>query len=91
MGEPIAPSPRNGGKRGGKGPNRRKQATGAAAAGGSREQAASGEQRNSDNRFFGNRNGWLGKTAYAALDLGTNNCRLLIARAASTMASSSSR
>lgn len=25
---------------------------------------------------------WLGKTAYAALDLGTNNCRLLIARAA---------
>jgi exopolyphosphatase / guanosine-5'-triphosphate,3'-diphosphate pyrophosphatase len=28
------------------------------------------------------RNAWLGKTAYAALDLGTNNCRLLIARAA---------
>lgn len=26
--------------------------------------------------------GWLGKTAYAALDLGTNNCRLLIAREA---------
>ncbi len=24
--------------------------------------------------------GWLGKTAYAALDLGTNNCRLLIAK-----------
>ncbi|RDV07130.1 Ppx/GppA family phosphatase [Sphingorhabdus pulchriflava] len=28
------------------------------------------------------RSPWLGKTAYAALDLGTNNCRLLIARAA---------
>ena len=28
------------------------------------------------------RSAWLGKTAYAALDLGTNNCRLLIARAA---------
>lgn len=25
---------------------------------------------------------WIGRTAYAALDLGTNNCRLLIARAA---------
>jgi exopolyphosphatase / guanosine-5'-triphosphate,3'-diphosphate pyrophosphatase len=35
---------------------------------------------------FGNsadlRSSWLGKTAFAALDLGTNNCRLLIARAA---------
>jgi len=28
----------------------------------------------------GRKGGWLGKTAYAALDLGTNNCRLLIAR-----------
>jgi exopolyphosphatase/guanosine-5'-triphosphate,3'-diphosphate pyrophosphatase len=35
------------------------------------------------NKGVGGRNGWLGKTAYAALDLGTNNCRLLIARAAS--------
>lgn len=26
------------------------------------------------------RRGWISKTAYAALDLGTNNCRLLIAR-----------
>jgi exopolyphosphatase / guanosine-5'-triphosphate,3'-diphosphate pyrophosphatase len=28
------------------------------------------------------RSNWIGRTAYAALDLGTNNCRLLIARAA---------
>jgi exopolyphosphatase/guanosine-5'-triphosphate,3'-diphosphate pyrophosphatase len=35
-----------------------------------------------ENRFGdGGRGGWLGRTAYAALDLGTNNCRLLIARA----------
>jgi exopolyphosphatase / guanosine-5'-triphosphate,3'-diphosphate pyrophosphatase len=27
------------------------------------------------------RHNWFGRTAYAALDLGTNNCRLLIARA----------
>lgn len=27
------------------------------------------------------RRNWIGRTAYAALDLGTNNCRLLIARA----------
>ncbi len=37
----------------------------------------SGAQPKSDTR-----SAWLGKTAYAALDLGTNNCRLLIARAA---------
>lgn len=29
----------------------------------------------------GVRGNWIGRTAYAALDLGTNNCRLLIARA----------
>ncbi len=29
------------------------------------------------------RKNWIGRTAYAALDLGTNNCRLLIARAGS--------
>ncbi len=28
----------------------------------------------------GPRSSWIGRTAYAALDLGTNNCRLLIAR-----------
>ncbi len=37
----------------------------------------------SDSRFdgFPMRSGWISKTAFAALDLGTNNCRLLIARA----------
>jgi exopolyphosphatase / guanosine-5'-triphosphate,3'-diphosphate pyrophosphatase len=29
------------------------------------------------------RRNWIGRTAYAALDLGTNNCRLLIAKAGS--------
>jgi exopolyphosphatase / guanosine-5'-triphosphate,3'-diphosphate pyrophosphatase len=93
MGEPFAPSPRNGGKSkvGGRGnknkaQNRRKD-TGAASAGGSREGAADQQSRNSNSNSMGNafvpRTGWLGKTAYAALDLGTNNCRLLIARAAS--------
>jgi exopolyphosphatase / guanosine-5'-triphosphate,3'-diphosphate pyrophosphatase len=90
MGAKAAPSPRNGGKgRGnkGRGPDRRKD-TGAAAAGASRDGATADAERassntTSDNRGFTPRNGWLGKTAYAALDLGTNNCRLLIARAAS--------
>jgi exopolyphosphatase / guanosine-5'-triphosphate,3'-diphosphate pyrophosphatase len=93
MGDRIAPSPRNGGKGGSRGarkqgPNRRKDATGAAATGGSRDSAASAPPRDSESngsgsQNMGGRNGWLGKTAYAALDLGTNNCRLLIARAAS--------
>ena len=41
-----------------------------------------GFNRNGEGRSQANgrKNGWLGKTAYAALDLGTNNCRLLIAR-----------
>jgi exopolyphosphatase / guanosine-5'-triphosphate,3'-diphosphate pyrophosphatase len=81
MGAPSAPSPQNGGKRGGKrkqGPNRRKDAAGAAPTGGSREEAASAPPFSPPYR-----NNWLGKTAYAALDLGTNNCRLLIARSAS--------
>jgi exopolyphosphatase / guanosine-5'-triphosphate,3'-diphosphate pyrophosphatase len=91
MGDRIAPSPRTGSKGGGnknKSPNRRKDATGAAASGGSRDSAADASPRDSekqepDRRGFGGSNNWLGKTAYAALDLGTNNCRLLIARAAS--------
>ncbi|MFM2410964.1 MAG: hypothetical protein RL481_1792 [Pseudomonadota bacterium] len=96
MGDRIAPSPQNGGKGKGsrkKGPNRRKDATGAAAAMENSRDVAGGEPQrdtragsfgnaNFGNRSFGDRGGWLGKTAYAALDLGTNNCRLLIARAA---------
>lgn len=90
MGAPSAPSPQRGGRgKGGgkgsrnKGPNRRKSATGAAGSAGSRDTAASETPRNPDTRAEPQRNGWLGRTAYAALDLGTNNCRLLIARAAS--------
>jgi exopolyphosphatase / guanosine-5'-triphosphate,3'-diphosphate pyrophosphatase len=94
MGAPSAPSPQRvgRGKGGGKGsrnkgPNRRKSATGAAGSAGSRDTAASETPRNPDTKTEPRpeiqRNGWLGRTAYAALDLGTNNCRLLIARAAS--------
>jgi exopolyphosphatase / guanosine-5'-triphosphate,3'-diphosphate pyrophosphatase len=91
MGAPSAPSPQRGGRgKGGgrgsrnKGPNRRKDATGAAGTGGSRDNTAAGpDLRNNENQAPPRSNGWLGRTAYAALDLGTNNCRLLIARAAS--------
>ena len=88
MGEQFAPSPRKGnkGKAGrGKRPNRLKSTD--AAAGGSQNSTQRQAAPNGDApkpapfAGFGGRNGWLGKTAYAALDLGTNNCRLLIARA----------
>jgi exopolyphosphatase / guanosine-5'-triphosphate,3'-diphosphate pyrophosphatase len=87
MGDPIAPSPRKGGKGKGarnKGPDRRKSAEAATGGGASRQTGANGNPKYShDNRFgdFPRGNGWLGRTAFAALDLGTNNCRLLIARA----------
>lgn len=93
MGDSIAPSPQNGGNRDGRGrgkknkvPHRRKD-TGAAATGGSRDSAADTNGNASPKSENARapaaaRSGWLGKTAYAALDLGTNNCRLLIARAA---------
>ena len=87
MGEQIAPSPQKGGKGKGarkKGPNRRKSAD-AATGGASRESNAKADPEFPKENRFGdtsNRGSWLGKTAYAALDLGTNNCRLLIARAA---------
>ncbi|MFN3748698.1 MAG: Ppx/GppA phosphatase family protein [Sphingorhabdus sp.] len=87
MGDPIAPSPRKGGKGKGarkKGPNRHKSADAATGGGASRDTNAKQAPKFShENRFGGpsSRGGWLGRTAYAALDLGTNNCRLLIARA----------
>lgn len=87
MGDPVAPSPQRGGRGKGarkKGPNRRKSAD-AATGGASRESNAKADPEFPKENRFGdtsNRGGWLGKTAYAALDLGTNNCRLLIARAA---------
>ncbi len=86
MGEPIAPSPQKG--RGGKrrNPSRRENAAPRAekTQRSSSEQANSNggqrrEQSNRDSRYT-TRN-WLDRTAYAALDLGTNNCRLLIAKA----------
>lgn len=87
MGDRIAPSPHKGGK--GKaarkrGPNRRKSADAAPTGGVSCEKSTSSTPKYShDNRFdgFPGRGSWIGKTAFAALDLGTNNCRLLIARA----------
>jgi exopolyphosphatase / guanosine-5'-triphosphate,3'-diphosphate pyrophosphatase len=90
MGDAFAPSPHKGGRGKGsrnKGPNRRKSAY-AALSGGSKPepQASPGEAVASspveEPQAFPQRSRWLGKTAYAALDLGTNNCRLLIARAA---------
>ncbi len=87
MGDPFAPSPQKGGKGKGarkKGPNRRKSADAATGGGASRESNAKEPPKYShDNRFgdFPHRGNWIGRTAYAALDLGTNNCRLLIARA----------
>lgn len=91
MGDRIAPSPQNGGKKNGRGKkgnsSNRRKVTGAAPTGGTRTGAAE-PNRNSSSRQDGQaaaapvHKAWLGKTAYAALDLGTNNCRLLIARAA---------
>ena len=92
MGDHIAPAPQHGGKvKGGrnKGANRRKSAEAASAKG---SRAARGAEPSAEKTQSGHgdnsaqkdnpRGGWLGKTAYAALDLGTNNCRLLIARTA---------
>lgn len=86
MGDPVAPSPQKGGRGKGarkKGPNRRNSADAATGGGASRQSNANEAPKfTQENRFGDNgRGGWLGRTAYAALDLGTNNCRLLIARA----------
>ena len=86
MGETVAPSPQKG--RGGKrrnpsrrdkaakgaGADRRKPSNGAASTGAARAESTAAERR------YNPRN-WFDRTAYAALDLGTNNCRLLIAKA----------
>jgi len=89
MGENVAPSPQKGRGRKRKKPPRRKNAAPKAA----KMQQASVEDaarpspastskpadNGSDNTVL--RRQWFDRTAYAALDLGTNNCRLLIARA----------
>jgi exopolyphosphatase / guanosine-5'-triphosphate,3'-diphosphate pyrophosphatase len=45
--------------------------------------ARSGKPRKNGTKPQAASRNWIGRTAYAALDLGTNNCRLLIARAGS--------
>lgn len=94
MGDSVAPSPQN--KRGGKrkGRNRRKNAAkhigkGKSVPANSADNAAAipavSEQTDATHNPFlvsqKPRRNWVGRTAYAALDLGTNNCRLLIAKA----------
>jgi exopolyphosphatase/guanosine-5'-triphosphate,3'-diphosphate pyrophosphatase len=92
MGENVAPSPQKGRGRKRKKPPRRKNAAPKAATmqqasvdGAARPDAAkvSANARNSvtGGAQVASRRNWLERTAYAALDLGTNNCRLLIARA----------
>jgi exopolyphosphatase/guanosine-5'-triphosphate,3'-diphosphate pyrophosphatase len=88
MGENVAPSPQQGRGRKRKKPPRRKNAAPKAAK--LQQASAEGAARvnipkpakdcvAADNAAL--RRNWLDRTAYAALDLGTNNCRLLIARA----------
>ena len=92
MGENVAPSPQNGRGRKRKRPPRRKNAAPkaamlqqASANGAVRPEVANASERVAKRNAQGNdpalHRNWLERTAYAALDLGTNNCRLLIARA----------
>lgn len=85
MGEAIAPSPQKGRGRKGKRPPRRKNAAPKAAKvqqtsveGAVRSERVKSPPQNENGNF---RRNWFERTAYAALDLGTNNCRLLIAKA----------
>lgn len=89
MGENVAPSPQKGRGRKRKKPPRRKNAAPNAAkpqqapVGGAARASTSRPKAQSDTAPENNalRRNWFERTAYAALDLGTNNCRLLIARA----------
>jgi exopolyphosphatase/guanosine-5'-triphosphate,3'-diphosphate pyrophosphatase len=92
MGENVAPSPQKGRGRKRKKPPRRKNAAPKAATlqHASAEGAARANTSNTSPKAAKGlvqadsgalRRNWLDRTAYAALDLGTNNCRLLIARA----------
>lgn len=85
MGEAVAPSPQKGRGRKGKRPPRRKNAAPKAAKvqqtsveGAVRSERVKSPPQNENGNF---RRNWFERTAYAALDLGTNNCRLLIAKA----------
>jgi exopolyphosphatase / guanosine-5'-triphosphate,3'-diphosphate pyrophosphatase len=85
MGENVAPSPQKGRGRKRKKPPRRKNAAPKAAK--VQQVSASAAPRveihetvsPSESTYM--RRTWFERTAYAALDLGTNNCRLLIAKA----------
>ena len=92
MGENVAPSPQKGRGRKRKKPSRHKNAAPKAAK--LQQASADGAARADEAKVSpkslnvspqgdkaGLRRNWLERTAYAALDLGTNNCRLLIARA----------
>ncbi len=89
MGENVAPSPQKGRGRKRKKPPRRnnaapkaakaQQASVEGAARADTARPAKPTESGSDNVIL--RKHWFERTAYAALDLGTNNCRLLIARA----------
>ncbi|MBJ7389240.1 MAG: Ppx/GppA family phosphatase, partial [Sphingomonadaceae bacterium] len=92
MGENVAPLPQKGRGRKRKKPSRRKNAAPKAAT--LQQASAHGAARPDTPKIatlasnggpqgdkVASRRNWLERTAYAALDLGTNNCRLLIARA----------
>jgi exopolyphosphatase/guanosine-5'-triphosphate,3'-diphosphate pyrophosphatase len=97
MSENVAPSPQKGRRRKSKKPPRRKNAAPKAAKvqqapveGAVRAESTNGSANGGphgpsrmDSRFDTGqfRRHWFERTAYAALDLGTNNCRLLIAKA----------
>lgn len=75
MGDPFAPSPHKSKFGGRDARNPRNNAA-------QRPVNKTGQKNKRRSSAPGGRRGWVGKTAYAALDLGTNNCRLLIARPA---------
>ena len=86
MGDHIAPAPRSGRKTRRKHPARPKKAANGSA-NGQKGAAPNGAARAAEKPYAKPsanpqiRRNWLERTAYAALDLGTNNCRLLIAKA----------
>lgn len=86
MGDHIAPAPRSGRKTRKKHPSRPKKAANGSANGqkGAAPNGAARATEKPSSKPSANpqiRRNWLERTAYAALDLGTNNCRLLIAKA----------
>lgn len=78
MGDHIAPAPRSGRKTRKKHTSRPKKAANGSAKG-QKGAAPNGAARATETPPI--RRNWFERTAYAALDLGTNNCRLLIAKA----------